>query len=193
MKISYNWLKEYIKTDLKSDKVAEYLTDIGLEVEGVEKFESVRGSLEGVVVGKVLTCEKHPNADKLKITTVDVGGKILNIVCGASNVAAGQVVPVAVVGTKIYDKTGNFFEIKEAKLRGEISQGMICAEDELGLSDDHSGIMVLDEEKYVVGTPFADYFELAQDEVLEIGLTPNRTDAMSHLWRCQRFECFSFL
>lgn len=180
MKISYNWLKEYIKTDLKSDKVAEYLTDIGLEVEGVEKFESVRGSLEGVVVGKVLTCEKHPNADKLKITTVDVGGKILNIVCGASNVAAGQVVPVAVVGTKIYDKTGNFFEIKEAKLRGEISQGMICAEDELGLSDDHSGIMVLDEEKYVVGTPFADYFELAQDEVLEIGLTPNRTDAMSH-------------
>lgn len=180
MKISYNWLKEYIKTDLKSDKVAEYLTDIGLEVEGVEKFESVRGSLEGIVVGKVLTCEKHPNADKLKITTVDVGGKILNIVCGASNVAAGQVVPVAVVGTKIYDKTGNFFEIKEAKLRGEISQGMICAEDELGLSDDHSGIMVLDEEKYVVGTPFADYFELAQDEVLEIGLTPNRTDAMSH-------------
>ena len=181
MKISNNWLKDYIKTDLKSEKIGEFLTDIGLEVEGIDQFESIRGSLEGIVVGKVLTCEKHPNADKLKVTTVDVGnGKILNIVCGASNVSAGQVVPVAVIGTKIYDKEGNFFDIKEAKLRGEISQGMICAEDELGLSDNHDGIMVLDAEKFMVGTPFADYFDIAKDEIFEIGLTPNRTDAMSH-------------
>lgn len=181
MKISNNWLKDYIKTDLKSEKIGEFLTDIGLEVEGIDQFESIRGSLEGIVVGKVLTCEKHPNADKLKVTTVDVGnGKILNIVCGASNVSAGQVVPVAVIGTKIYDKEGNFFEIKEAKLRGEISQGMICAEGELGLSDNHDGIMVLDAEKFMVGMPFADYFDIAKDEIFEIGLTPNRTDAMSH-------------
>lgn len=181
MKISNNWLKDYIKTDLKTERIGEFLTDIGLEVEGIEKFESIKGSLEGIVVGKVLTCEEHPNADKLKKTTVEVGnGKILNIVCGAPNVEAGQTVPVAVVGTKIYDKTENFFEIKEAKIRGEVSQGMICAEDELGLSDDHGGIMVLDEEKFEVGKNFADYFEITNDEVLEIGLTPNRTDAMSH-------------
>ncbi len=181
MKISGNWLKDYIKTDLKTEKIGEFLTDIGLEVEGIEAFESVKGSLEGIVVGKVLTCEKHPNADKLNKTTVDIGnGKILNIVCGAPNVAAGQTVPVAVVGTKIYAKDGSFFEIKEAKIRGEVSQGMICAEDELGLSDDHGGIMVLDETQYEIGKNFADYFELTNDEVFEIGLTPNRTDAMSH-------------
>lgn len=180
MKISNSWLKDYIKTDLKSEKIGEYLTDIGLEVEGIEKFESVKGSLEGIVVGKVITCEQHPNADKLKKTTVDVGnGKILDIVCGAPNVDAGQTVPVAVVGTKIYAKDGSSFEIKEAKIRGEVSQGMICAEDELGLSDDHGGIMILDE-TYKVGDAFADYFELSNDEVYEIGLTPNRTDAMSH-------------
>lgn len=181
MKISGNWLKDYIKTDLKTEKIGEFLTDIGLEVEGIEAFESVKGSLEGIVVGKVVTCEKHPNADKLNKTTVDIGnGKILNIVCGAPNVAAGQTVPVAVVGTKIYAKDGSFFEIKEAKIRGEVSQGMICAEDELGLSDDHGGIMVLDETQYEIGKNFADYFELTNDEVFEIGLTPNRTDAMSH-------------
>ena len=181
MKISNNWLRDYIKTDLKTDKIGEYLTDIGLEVEGIEKFEAIKGSLAGIVVGKVLTCEQHPNADKLKKTTVDVGnGKILNIVCGAPNVAAGQTVPVAVVGTPIHTKDGGSFEIKEAKIRGEVSQGMICAEDELGLSDDHGGIMILDEKKYEVGKNFADYFDLATDEVYEIGLTPNRTDAMSH-------------
>ena len=181
MKISNNWLKDYIKTDLSSEKIGAFLTDIGLEVEGIEKYESVKGSLEGIVVGKVLTCEQHPNADKLKKTTVDVGdGNILNIVCGAPNVAANQTVPVAVVGTKIYDKNGNFFEIAKAKIRGEVSEGMICAEDELGLSDDHGGIMVLDEEIYKVGEPFAKYFSLTNDEVYEIGLTPNRTDAMSH-------------
>ena len=191
MKISNNWLKDYIKTDLSSEKIGAFLTDIGLEVEGIEKYESVKGSLEGIVVGKVLTCEQHPNADKLKITTVEVGsGKILNIVCGAPNVAAGQNVPVAVVGTKIYDKKGSFFEIAKAKIRGEVSEGMICAEDELGLSDDHGGIMVLDEETYKVGEPFAQYFSLTNDEVYEIGLTPNRTDAMSHYGVARDLQAF---
>jgi phenylalanyl-tRNA synthetase beta chain len=181
MKISNNWLKDFIKTDIKTERIGEFLTDIGLEVEGIEKFESIKGSLEGIVVGKVLTCEKHPNADKLNKTTVDIGtGKILNIVCGAPNVAEGQTVPVAVIGTKIYSKDGAFFEIKEAKIRGKVSQGMICAEDELGLSEDHGGIMVLDETKFEVGKKFAEYFDLSNDEVFEIGLTPNRTDAMSH-------------
>ena len=191
MKISNNWLKDYIKTDLSSEKIGAFLTDIGLEVEGIEKYESVKGSLEGIVVGKVLTCEQHPNADKLKITTVEVGsGKILNIVCGAPNVAAGQNVPVAVVGTKIYDKKGSFFEIAKAKIRGEVSEGMICAEDELGLSDDHGGIMVLDEETYKIGEPFAKYFSLTNDEVYEIGLTPNRTDAMSHYGVARDLQAF---
>jgi phenylalanyl-tRNA synthetase beta chain len=181
MKISNNWLKEYIKTDLKPEKIGEYLTDIGLEVEGIDAFESLKGSLENIIVGKVLTCDQHPNADKLKVTTVDIGNeKILNIVCGAPNVAAGQIVPVAVVGTKIFAKDGSFFEIKEAKIRGEVSQGMICAEDEMGLSEDHSGIMILEENKFEVGRNFADYFDLSKDQVYEIGLTPNRTDAMSH-------------
>lgn len=191
MKISNNWLKDYIKTDLNSDKISAYLTDIGLEVEGVDQFESIKGSLEGIVVGKVLTCEKHPNADKLSKTTVDIGnGKVLEIVCGAPNVAAGQTVPVAVVGTKIYAKDGNSFEIKKAKIRGEVSEGMICAEDELGLSDDHAGIMVLDENKFEVGKPLADYFELTNDEVYEIGLTPNRTDAMSHYGVARDLQAF---
>lgn len=181
MKISNNWLKDHISTDLASEKIGAFLTDIGLEVEGIEKYESVKGSLEGIVVGKVLTCEQHPNADKLKKTTVDIGaGQVLEIVCGAPNVAAGQTVPVAVVGTTLYDKAGNSFQISKAKIRGEVSEGMICAEDELGLSDDHSGIMILDETVYEVGQPFAQYFSLVTDEVYEIGLTPNRTDAMSH-------------
>lgn len=181
MKISQNWLKDYIKTDIKTEKVGEYLTDIGLEVEGIDSFESVRGSLEGIVVGRILTCEKHPNADKLSVTTVDVGtGAPLHIVCGAPNVAEGQVVPVAPVGTTLYAKDGTSFQIKAAKIRGEVSQGMICAEDELGLSDDHDGIMILDETRFEIGKNFSEYFELSEDKVLEIGLTPNRTDAMSH-------------
>jgi phenylalanyl-tRNA synthetase beta chain len=191
MKISNNWLKDYIKTELSTEKISAYLTDIGLEVEGVDKFESVKGSLEGIVVGKVLTCEKHPNADKLNKTTVDVGGgKFLEIVCGAPNVAEGQTVPVAVVGTKIYAKDGTSFDIKKAKIRGEVSEGMICAEDELGLSDDHGGIMVLDSEKFEVGKNFSDYFELTNDEVYEIGLTPNRTDAMSHYGVARDLQAF---
>ncbi|WP_300567774.1 phenylalanine--tRNA ligase subunit beta [Flavobacterium sp.] len=180
MKISYNWLKQFIKTDWDSEKTASMLTDLGLEVEGVDKYQSVKGGLEGIVVGHVLTCIQHPNADKLKITTVDLGtGTPLQIVCGASNVAAGQKVPVATIGTTLYDKEGKSFEIKKGKIRGEESHGMICAEDELGLGDSHEGIMVLDA-KLVPGTPAAKVFNIEDDEVFEIGLTPNRADAMSH-------------
>lgn len=180
MKISYNWLKQFIKTDWSSEKTAEMLTDLGLEVESVDKYQSVKGGLEGIVVGHVLTCEKHPNADKLKITTVDLGnGEPIQIVCGASNVAVGQKVPVATIGTKLFDKEGNEFEIKKGKIRGEESHGMICAEDEIGLGDSHDGIMVLDE-NLTPGTPAAQVFNIENDEVFEIGLTPNRADAMSH-------------
>jgi phenylalanyl-tRNA synthetase beta chain len=181
MRISYNWLKQFIKIDLKSEDTAAILTDLGLEVEVVEKYQSVRGGLEGVVVGHVLTCEKHPDADRLKITTVDLGdGTPVQIVCGASNVAAGQKVPVATIGTKLFDKDGNEFEIKKGKIRGQESHGMICAEDELGLGTSHDGIMILDE-KLKPGTPCAKVFNIENDEVFEIGLTPNRADAMSHM------------
>jgi phenylalanyl-tRNA synthetase beta chain len=180
MKISYNWLKQFIKTDWNSEKTEGLLTDLGLEVEGVEKYQSVKGGLEGVVVGHVLTCVQHSNADKLKVTTVDLGdGSPVQIVCGASNVAAGLKVPVATIGTKLYDKEGNSFEIKKGKIRGEESHGMICAEDELGLGDSHDGIMILDE-KLKPGTPASEVFNIENDEVFEIGLTPNRADAMSH-------------
>lgn len=180
MKISYNWLKQFIKTNKTSEQLSTLLTDLGLEVEGVEKFESVKGGLEGVVVGLVLTCEKHPNADKLKITTVDIGEeKPLQIVCGASNVAVGQKVPVATIGTTLYDNEGNALQIKKGKIRGEDSYGMICAEDELGLGTSHDGILVLDP-KAKVGTPVSKLFNIESDEVFEIGLTPNRADAMSH-------------
>jgi phenylalanyl-tRNA synthetase beta chain len=180
MKISYNWLKQFINIDLKSEDTADVLTDLGLEVEGVEKFESLKGGLEGVVVGHVLSCVQHSNADKLKITTVDIGtGSPIQIVCGASNVAVGQKVPVATIGTKLYDKEGESFEIKKGKIRGEESHGMICAEDELGLGDSHEGIMILDS-SLLPGTPAAKVFKIETDEVFEIGLTPNRADAMSH-------------
>ncbi|NMH24305.1 phenylalanine--tRNA ligase subunit beta [Flavobacterium solisilvae] len=180
MKISYNWLKQFIKIDLKSEETAAILTDLGLEVEVVSNYQSVRGGLEGVVVGHVLTCEKHPDADRLKITTVDLGEATpVQIVCGASNVGAGQKVPVATIGTKLFDKDGNEFEIKKGKIRGQESHGMICAEDELGLGTSHDGIMILDE-KLKPGTPCAKVFNIENDEVFEIGLTPNRADAMSH-------------
>ncbi|WP_333600405.1 phenylalanine--tRNA ligase subunit beta [Flavobacterium sp.] len=180
MRISYNWLKQFIKIDLKSEETSAILTDLGLEVEVVEKYQSVRGGLEGVVVGHVLTCEKHPDADRLKVTTVDLGdGTPVQIVCGAANVAAGQKVPVATIGTKLFDKDGVEFEIKKGKIRGQESHGMICAEDELGLGTSHDGIMVLDE-KLKPGTPCAKVFNIENDEVFEIGLTPNRADAMSH-------------
>lgn len=180
MKISYNWLKQFIKIDLKSEETAAILTDLGLEVEVVENYQSVRGGLEGIVVGHVLTCEKHPDADRLSITKVDLGdGNPVQIVCGATNVAAGQKVPVATIGTKLFDKDGNEFEIKKGKIRGQESHGMICAEDELGLGTSHDGIMILDE-KLKPGTPCAKVFNIENDEVFEIGLTPNRADAMSH-------------
>ena len=180
MKISYNWLKQFIKIDLKSEETATLLTDLGLEVEVVEKYQSVRGGLEGVIVGHVLTCEKHPDADRLSITTVDLGdGSPVQIVCGASNIAKGQKVPVATIGTKLVDKDGVEFEIKKGKIRGQESHGMICAEDELGLGTSHDGIMILDA-NLKPGTPCAKVFNIEDDEVFEIGLTPNRADAMSH-------------
>lgn len=179
MKISYNWLKEYINTNLPAAEVSELLTNTGLEVEGLEEIETVKGGLKGVVIGEVLTCESHPNADRLKVTTVNVGGdKPLHIVCGAPNVAAGQKVPVATVGTEIFTDDGSF-KIKKSKIRGEASEGMICAEDELGLGQSHDGIMVLDPTAEV-GTPAAEFFNIESDFVFEIGLTPNRTDAISH-------------
>ncbi len=179
MKISYNWLKQFIKIDLPSENTATMLTDLGLEVEVVEKYQSVKGGLEGIVVGEVKTCEKHPDADRLSVTTVDVGDTTLQIVCGAPNVAVGQKVPVALIGTQLFDKEGNPFEIKKGKIRGMESHGMICAEDELGLGDNHDGIMVLDK-KLKPGTTLAEVLKIENDEVFEIGLTPNRADAMSH-------------
>lgn len=180
MRISYNWLKQFIKLDWNSEETSALLTDLGLEVEGVEKFESLKGGLEGVIVGHVLTCVPHPNADRLKITTVEIGAEApVQIVCGAANVAAGQKVPVATIGTTLYDKEGNAFQIKKGKIRGEESHGMICAEDELGLGSSHDGIMVLQED-LKPGTPASKIFNIETDEVFEIGLTPNRADAMSH-------------
>ncbi len=181
MKISYNWLKQFIKIDWQSDETAALLTDLGLEVEMVEKYQSIKGGLEGIVVGKVVTCVQHPDADRLKVTTVDLGDGIpVQIVCGASNVAAGQKVLVATIGTTLYDKEGVAFQIKKGKIRGQESYGMICAEDELGLGSSHEGIMVLDS-SVLQGVKAASLFNIENDEVFEIGLTPNRADAMSHM------------
>ena len=178
MKISYNWIKQFIKIDWQSEETAALLTDLGLEVEVVEKYQSVKGGLEGIVVGHVLTCIPHPDADRLKVTTVDLGnGTPVQIVCGASNVAAGQKVPVATIGTVLYDNDGEAFTIKKGKIRGQESHGMICAEDEIGLGTSHDGIMVLDP-SLQPGTPAATVFKIENDEVFEIGLTPNRADAM---------------
>ena len=180
MKISYNWLKQFLQIDWEASKTGELLTDLGLEVEGIETRESIKGSLKGIVVGKVLTCIQHPNADRLKITTVDLGADApVQIVCGAPNVSAGQKVPVAIIGTTLYDDKGVGFKIKKGKIRGEESYGMICAEDELGLGLGHDGIMVLDE-ALKVGASAAEVFDIEIDEIFEIGLTPNRSDAMSH-------------
>ena len=181
MNISYNWLSNYLKSDLTIDELSHILTDIGLEVDGIEKAETIKGGLEGVVVGGVLTCGKHPDADKLSITTVDVGGEEpLQIVCGAPNVAAGQKVLVATINTTLYPKgEEKGFKIKKSKIRGVESLGMICAEDELGLGDSHDGIMVLPEDS-VPGTPAMEALGIEEDYHIEIGLTPNRADAMSH-------------
>ncbi|BFP43562.1 phenylalanine--tRNA ligase subunit beta [Flavobacteriaceae bacterium GF1] len=180
MKISYNWLKQFLHIDWEAEKTAELLTNLGLEIEGVESFESVKGGLKGVVVGHVLSCEKHPNADRLKLTSVDIGQvEPVQIVCGAPNVAKGQKVPVATIGTTLYTPEGEAWQIKKGKIRGEESHGMICAEDELGLGHGHEGIMVL-EESLEPGTPCDEVFQIENDRVFEIGLTPNRSDAMSH-------------
>jgi len=180
MKISYNLLKQFITIDKPSEVVGQILTDLGLEVEGVETFESIKGGLKGVVIGLVESCEKHPDADKLNLTLVDIGSEKLPIVCGAPNVAVGQKVAVATIGTILYAENGESFTIKKGKIRGQESHGMLCSEKELGLGNGSDGIMVLDT-KLPVGTPLAKLFDIANDEVFEIGLTPNRADAMSHL------------
>lgn len=181
MKISFNWLKQYVETELDAEQTARILTDIGLEVEGFEKTESIRGGLAGLVVGEVLTCEKHPDADKLHVTTVDLGdGVPVQIVCGAPNVAAGQKVVVATIGATLYPVgEENGFKIKKSKIRGVESFGMLCAEDEIGVGTAHDGIIVLPSD-VKAGTPARDYFGIEDDYLLEIGLTPNRVDAASH-------------
>lgn len=181
MTISYNWLQQYLPTEVDPERLSKILTAVGLEVESLEAYESLKGGLKGLLIGQVLTCEKHPNADKLSVTTVDIGtGEPLQIVCGAPNVAAGQKVIVATVGSTIYPTNGEPMTMKNAKIRGVESFGMICAEDEIGLSEDHAGILVLPETAKV-GTPASQYFKIYTDWVYEIGLTPNRMDAMSHL------------
>ncbi|MEJ6749533.1 MAG: phenylalanine--tRNA ligase subunit beta [Flavobacteriales bacterium] len=178
MKISLNWLQQYIKLDLEVNQISEFLTDTGLEVEGIEEIESIKGGLKGIVIGEVVTCQQHPNADRLKVTTVNIGESVLDIVCGAPNIAVGQKVLVATIGSVLYDGEESF-KIKKGKIRGEVSMGMICAEDELGLGASHDGIMVLPNE-VEVGTLASDYFKIENDTVFEIGLTPNRSDAMGH-------------
>lgn len=182
MQIAYNWLLDYLPQPVSVEDLSKILTSIGLEVEGVEKSEAVPGGLEGLVIGQVVTCEPHPDADKLKITTVNVGGaENLPIVCGAPNVAAGQKVVVATVGTTVHPTKGEAFKIKKAKIRGEVSEGMICAEDEIGLGESHDGIMILPEDA-VIGTLAKDYFNIADaDFTIHIGLTPNRSDGNSHI------------
>ena len=181
MKISLNWLRQFVNTDWSAAQISDLLTDLGLEVEGIHTYESIPGMLDGMVVGEVLTCEKHPNADKLKVTSVDVGeDEPLSIVCGAPNVDKGQKVVIATVGSTIYPTSGEPFKIKKAKIRDHVSMGMICAEDEIGIGQSHDGIIVLDD-KWKPGTPCQNVFSPESDLVFEIGLTPNRADAMSHM------------
>ena len=180
MTISYNWLSEYLPEKLEPEKLSKILTSIGLEVESLEKYEEIKGSLEGLIIGEIIECSKHPDADKLSLTKVDIGGEHLQIVCGAPNVAIGQKVVVATVGATIYPFNGDPVTMKRAKIRGLESFGMICAEDEIGLSDNHAGILILPD-TCKIGTKASEYFETYNDYIFEIGLTPNRMDAMSHL------------
>ena len=180
MKISINWLKEYLETKSNPEEISDILTNLGLEVEKILPFESIKGGLIGVVAGKVLKCEKHPNADRLKVTSIDLGNnETSEIVCGAPNIMEGQIVPIAKVGSKIYTNGGDEIKIKKSKIRGVVSNGMVCAEDEIGLGESHDGIMVLDS-KIKPGTPISEVFNVENDNIFEIGLTPNRSDAMSH-------------
>ena len=190
MKVSYNWLQTYLDFTYSAEELSDILTKTGLEVESIETFEQIRGGLKGVVVGEVLTCEQHPDADKLKVTTVHIGSATpLQIVCGAPNVATGQKVLVATVGTTLYPQPDQAFDIKKAKIRGVASEGMLCAEDELGLGQSHDGILVLPPET-AVGTAASDYFKLEKDIQLEIGLTPNRSDAMGHIGVARDIRAF---
>lgn len=192
MKISYNWLKDYLSGLPSPEEISRILTNTGLEVESLEKYESVKGGLDGVMVGEVLTCDKHPDADKLSVTTVNLGdGKPVQIVCGAPNVAAGQKVMVATTGTTLHfgDKD---LTLKKVKIRGQVSEGMICAEDELGLGTDHDGIMVLDPHAFP-GTPAKDFLNLKDDYIFEIGLTPNRIDGASHMGAARDIHAFQSL
>lgn len=175
------WLRDWIDLPETPEEIGRRLTMTGLEVEGIAEYETVKGGLKGLVIGEVLECERHPNADKLSVTKVDVGQEApLPIVCGAPNVAKGQKVVVALPGATLYPSEGEPFTIKKSKIRGEVSEGMICAEDEIGLGKSHAGIMVLDTH-LPNGTPAAEYFEISNDHVFTIGLTPNRADAASHL------------
>jgi phenylalanyl-tRNA synthetase beta chain len=181
MKVSLNWLKKYLDINLSVDEISSMLTGCGLEVEAIEDFETIKGGLRGLVIGEVMEKIKHPGADRLSITKVNVGKiESLQIVCGAANVAAGQKVLVALPGAKLFPTFGDSFEIKKSKIRGENSEGMICSEDEVGLGSSHEGIMVLNPEAKV-GSPAAKYFNIESDSVFEIGLTPNRADAASHI------------
>ena len=179
MNISLNWLKDFVKIDLNAEQVSEILTDIGLEVEGSKIFQEYKGGLKGLVIGKVKSCIKHPNADKLKLTKVDIGEKeFLQIICGAPNIANNQTVVVAKIGTKLYQDNKEFI-INKTKIRGELSEGMICSELEIGLGDSHEGIMVLNE-KFKAGKKLSKIYNSNDDTIFEIGLTPNRSDAISH-------------
>ena len=180
MKISLNWLSDFLNIDLKTEETSSILTEIGLEVEGVENFELHKGGLKGLVVGKVMSCTKHPNADRLKLTKVDVGEKkLLQIVCGARNVAKNQTVVIAMIGSTLHTSNNEKILIKKSKIRGEISEGMICAEDEIGIGKSHEGIMIL-ENSHKPGKQVSKIFKNFKDIVFDIGLTPNRSDAMSH-------------
>lgn len=190
MKISINWLKEYLETNSQPEEISEILTNLGLEVEKLSLFESVKGGLNGVVAGKVLECGKHPDADRLKVTSIDLGdNEISEIVCGAPNIEKGQIVPVAKVGCKIYTSEGTEIKIKKSKIRGVVSNGMVCAEDEIGLGQSHDGIMILNS-NIKPGTPISEVFNLENDNILEIGLTPNRSDAMSHYGVARDLKAF---
>ena len=190
MKISINWLKEYVETNSQPEEISEILTNLGLEVEKLSLFESVKGGLNGVVAGKVLECGKHPDADRLKVTSIDLGDNVISeIVCGAPNIEKGQIVPVAKVGCKIYTSDGTEIKIKKSKIRGVVSNGMVCAEDEIGLGQSHDGIMILDS-NIKPGTPISEVFNLENDNILEIGLTPNRSDAISHYGVARDLKAF---